>query len=59
MAVQYICDGCGKTETVRTSTKPWEWFQRTDEDGEQHACSRQCIERTAAKSGKTGLVFPV
>jgi hypothetical protein len=64
MAVEYICDGCGKREKGSTnrmgdSHKPSEWYQRTDDDGTQHACSRRCIDIVASKSGKTDLVLPI
>lgn len=59
MAVIYECDGCGKQERMKRSFKPHEWFQREDEDGEQHACSRLCIGTTAAKTSKTSVVLPL
>ena len=50
MAVKYICDGCGKEQVgARLGDKPPDWFQRQDEDGVQHACSRKCIEEMAFK----------
>lgn len=39
--------------------KPRLWFEREDEDGMQHACSRECIGKTATKTGKTALVLPI
>lgn len=64
MAVEYICDGCGKrqrgsTNRVGESFKPYDWFQRTDDDGTQTACSRDCIDIIAAKTGKTSVVLPI
>lgn len=63
MACKYICDGCGREEPgipgAHEWRKPHNWFQRSDEDGPQDACSRECIKRIAEKSGKTGLVLPV
>lgn len=63
MACEYICDGCGKREPGVPQThgysKPRIWFQRGDQDGNQDACSRECIERIAEKSGKTGVVLPI
>ncbi len=63
MGCEYICDGCGKRESAekgeRGYIKPWNWFQRSDKDGIQVACSRRCIENVAEKSGKTRVVFPV
>lgn len=66
MACVYICDGCGKKEPGRyLSTnpsaswlKPYSWFQRGDKDGIQDACSRECIEKIAARTGKTKTVIP-
>lgn len=63
MGCKYTCDGCGKEEPAIEMPhgffKPHDWYQRKDEDGQQVACSRSCIEKIAAKSGKTGLVAPV
>lgn len=63
MACKYICDGCGKEERAEASNgnwfKPRRWFQRSDSDGIQDACSRECIKTIADKSGKTGVVIPV
>lgn len=63
MACKFICDGCGKEEpATQTHTdfhKPRLWFQRSDKDGIQVACSRDCIEKISEKTGKTGLVLPV
>lgn len=64
MAVEFICDGCGKREPGEvhaggSTYKPREWFGRQDEDGQQHACSRECIEKIAEKTGKTAVVLPV
>ncbi len=64
MACEYICDGCGKRAKavyyggIRWF-KPHSWFQRSDDDGPQDACSRECIEKAAKKTGKTDLVLPV
>ena len=65
MAAKFICDGCGKeapAEYVRNGGpgwfKPRSWFQRQDEDGPQDACSRECVEKIAKESGKTGVVLP-
>lgn len=52
----FTCDGCGKTHTGEM--KPWDWYVRMDDDGEQFACSRKCIETTAEKTGKTRVVLP-
>jgi len=37
--------------------KPHQWFQRRDQDGIQDACSRECIEKNAGKTGKS-VVLP-
>ena len=59
MSVEYSCDGCGKREPgEKDGSKPRLWFQRTDEDGTQHSCSRSCIDATAKKTGKTACVLP-
>ena len=63
MAVEYICDGCGKRESGSHNGlrwfKPYGWYQRGDDDGPQEACSRECIEKVAEKTGKTSVVLPV
>ena len=63
MAVKFICDGCGKECSGSNYHGQWfkpdSWYERTDEDGTQTACSRNCIETIAAKSGKTSCVLPV
>lgn len=64
MACKFICDGCGKEAPAvsykeRGWFKPTKWYQRGDEDGIQDACCRECIEKIAAKSGKTGCVLPI
>ena len=65
MASEYICDGCGKREKAvdyqngRGWAKPPLWFQRGDKDGLQDACSRECIDKIAKKSGKTDVVLPI
>lgn len=63
MSAKYICDGCGKEEpAVQYPTgwsKPPSWFQRTDKDGTQDACSRECIKRIAERTGKTSVVLPI
>ena len=57
----YECDGCGKQEKARDGNKPREWFERTwgEKNMELHACSRECIKRTAAKVGGHDMVLPV
>lgn len=63
MACEYICDGCGKRAPAENNRlgyfKPHGWYQRGDKDGIQDACSRECIQKIAKKSGKTDLVAPV
>ncbi len=64
MAVEFICDGCGKrtpAEMGRSGDafKPRSWYARGDDDGQQHACSRECIEKIAEKTGKTAVVLPI
>lgn len=62
---KYICDGCKKEADAkfypesRRSFKPDDWFERADEYGEQHACSRECIKIAAAESKKTAVVMPL
>lgn len=62
--VIFICDGCGKQEEGSFSRsgdalKPRLWYQRSDDEGVQLACSRRCIKRVAEKTGKTSLVLPI
>ena len=61
--VIFHCDGCGKQEEGGFSNDAWHkperWFQRSDDDGPQIACSRECIDKISAKSSKTGVVLPV
>jgi hypothetical protein len=62
--VEFICDGCGKRSlgcATRSGDwlKPPDWYQRTDDDGTQVACSRRCIDIIAEKTGKTNVVLPV
>jgi len=66
MSCTYKCDGCGKEapgirygEHNHEWLKPHSWFQRSDKDGIQDACSRECIEKIAEKSGKTKVVSPI
>lgn len=61
--VVFYCDGCGRFEDgyfMHGNTyKPADWFQRSDEDGTQIACSRYCIKVAAEKSGKTAIAIPL
>ena len=64
MAMESICDGCGKREPAEqgrlgTWHKPRHWYERIDDDGIQTACSRECIDKIAKATGKTDLVRPV
>jgi hypothetical protein len=64
MAAESICDGCGKRAPMIQGSlgrwhKPSKWFERSDGDGTQTACSRECIKKIAEKSGKTDVVLPI
>jgi hypothetical protein len=63
MGAEIICDGCGKRAPMDWAHgnwfKPDLWYQRSDKDGIQTACSRKCIERIAQATGKTGVVLPI
>jgi hypothetical protein len=39
--------------------KPRDWFSRSDDDGTQVACSRECIDKIAEKTGKTRVILPI
>ncbi len=62
MACEYICDGCGKRAPAFHNNRDWfkprDWFERSDDDGIQTACSRECIEKVAATTNKTGVTLP-
>lgn len=63
MSAESICDGCGKRAPMACYSgrwfKPNDWFERSDGDGTQTACSRECIKKIAEKSGKTDVVLPL
>lgn len=63
MAAEWICDGCGKripgVPAGGRWHKPDSWYERSDGDGIQTACSRPCIDRIANATGKTKVVLPV
>lgn len=64
MSCEFICDGCGKRAVGEAGRlgdwrKPRLWFTRGDDDGIQDACSRECIDLIAKKTGKTNLVLPI
>jgi hypothetical protein len=62
---EFTCQGCGKKasgvyyNSGHGWAKPPSWFERSDDDGVQTACSRECIDVVSKKSGKTGVVFPI
>ena len=62
MSAIIICDGCGKEAKAEEHNgnfhKPSSWFQRSDDDGIQVACSRECIKKVSKDSGKTSVVLP-
>lgn len=72
MSIQYTCDGCGNTESGTWNGRIWirpivarglsggggEWWERQDKDGQQHACSRDCVDKIAEEKGVTRVVFP-
>jgi hypothetical protein len=59
----FTCDACGTQAAGFYANlrwhKPAEWYQRSDRDGAQVACSRECIDVVAQGSGKTGCVLPI
>lgn len=63
MACEFTCDGCGKKAPGFSAHgqwfKPSQWFERSDDDGIQTACSRPCIDTIAKNSGKTAVVIPL
>lgn len=63
MAAESICDGCGKRAPMYCNGQAWfkpsAWYERTDKDGTQTACCRECIATIAEKSGKTDVVLPI
>lgn len=65
MAAEWICDGCGKREPAMVAgipkkfMKPRDWYERSDDDGVQTACSRECIDAIAEKTGKTRVILPI
>jgi hypothetical protein len=63
MAMEAICDGCGKRAPAISTRdgrwlKPRTWYERTDDEGTQTACSRECIDKIAERTGKTKVVLP-
>ncbi len=60
---QIKCDGCGAETDAKIGPKgeilkPSYWYQCTDKDGTQIACSRNCITLIAKKTGKSAIVAP-
>lgn len=60
---EFICQGCGRREPGEyyglSWHKPREWYERSDRDGVQTACSRQCVETISRRTGKTAVVLPI
>lgn len=59
----FTCDGCGVVGIGMYSpqgdaVKPASWYSRSDEDGQQVACSMDCIDKISAKTGKQHMVMP-
>lgn len=65
MAIKFICDGCKKEvdgtwyPAVKKQLKPDHWFCRADENGEQHACSRECVETISKEKNVTSVIAPI
>ena len=65
MPVEFICDGCGvkasgSSNSIGNWFKPSKWYQRTDKETKETylACSRECIEKVAEKTGSHTVVLP-
>ena len=59
----FTCMGCGATAVGELWLngewhKPAHWYSRSDADGDQLACSRACIGKVAAATGKSKAVMP-
>ena len=63
MGMIAICDGCGEQRPATSNGHNWfkppSWYERSDKDGIQIACCRECIDTIAEKTGKTSVVLPV
>lgn len=63
MAAYIVCDGCKNQAPMEWAHgnwfKPRSWFERSDEDGIQSACSRECIDKVASSTGKTAVIIPI
>lgn len=35
------------------------WYERSDDEGIQTACSIECVDKIAEKTGKTNIVLPI
>ena len=64
MAAKWICDGCGKEQPADVGhgghafVKPNAWFERSDKNGIQTACSRECVKKVAEKTKTTDVILP-
>jgi len=64
MSGKIICDGCGaevRAIPMRSGgyLSPNSWFGRGDDDGNQDACSRACVDVIAEKTRKTKVIIPI
>jgi len=64
VACEFTCDECGRKSPAEFNSKgewlkPRLWFQRSDDDGIQVACCRECIDKIAEKTGKTKMILPI
>jgi hypothetical protein len=60
---EFTCQGCGKKAPGEYYNLAWHkplgWYERSDADGAQTACSLACISIVARESGKTGCALPL
>jgi hypothetical protein len=60
--VIFECDGCKKQEegyfVDSRAIKPDKWYSRSDKEGTQIACSRECIDKIAKETNKTRVIMP-
>lgn len=58
---EFICQACGKRARGGYAGGNWHkprvWYERSDKDGVQTACSRECIKVVAGKTGKSDVVL--
>jgi hypothetical protein len=63
MGCQYTCDGCGKVRPADLIDgryrKPGSWYQRSDKDGVQDACSTECAREVNRRTGKGAPIVPL